>query len=126
MSLDRCIVPAARPPLRSACGRGVAALLALLVAAPVAAQSIHPYKLRGRWATIPAGEWGTNGKGTHLAVLRGNADSTWVLHYDGHDGNDPWLWLAEPDLDSSFGVQTQLADSNRLFCSGHSQLPDGR
>lgn len=122
----------ARVPTGPAVGRRcvsvclLSLLLTGLAVSPPSAQTIHPYRLKGRWATIPASEWGTNGKGTHLAVLRGNADSAWVLHFDGHDGNDPWLWLARPDRDSSYGVEVVLADSNRIFCSGHSQLADGR
>lgn len=100
--------------------------IALPLAFPASAQ-LHPYKLKGRWSRLADSEWGgALGKGTHLALLRGNADSSWVLHWDGHDGNDPRLWLAKPDVDASFSAAVTLTDSNRIFCSGHSALPDGR
>src|SRR5258706_2415392 len=103
--------------------------IATMAAIPNAlpAQALHPYKLGGRWTTVGSSIWGgALGKGTHLALLRGNADSSWVLHFDAHDGEDPRLWLAKPDTDDAFGTTLVMADSSLIFCSGHSTLADGR
>ena len=107
--------------------RAVLVVLALACPpAPSSAQPIHPYKLGGRWAIVNSTDWGgTGGKGTHAVLLRGNADSSWVLHFDGKFGNDQRLLLVKPDTDSTFGVDAVLLDSSRVFCSGHCTLADG-
>src|SRR2546426_7118548 len=103
----------------------LALAIAIMAALPpaLAAQSLHPYKLLGRWTTVSSSIWGgAVGKGTHLALLRGNADTSWVLHFDAHDGEDPRLWLAQPPVDDAVRPVLALTDSSRLFCSAHSTL----
>ena len=116
-------LPSVRPHI------GLAFLLIALASfpPPAASQTVHPFKLRGRWTTIPSAAWGgAAGKGTHLALVRGRADTSWVLHYDGHDGNDARLWLSKPLLDAELDVDVSPTDSSRIFCGGHSALADGR
>ena len=84
------------------------------------------WKIRGRWTSqIP--NWQSNisdSGGTHVAILRGAADTTWALHW--HDGNTERLWWAKSGADTSLGIPVPLDPSVRLFCAGHTQLADGR
>src|SRR5258706_3949202 len=117
------------PRRASAICDALALATGLMATAPVAAtaQALHPFKLGGRWTTVSSSIWGgVQGKGTHLALLRGTDDSSWVLNFDAHDGEDPRLWLAKPELDDVFGWTLAMTDSNRVFCSGHSTMADGR
>src|SRR5712691_5480410 len=96
-------VPSARSLVPGRLAAPAIAVVMIVAASPiVSAQSIHPNKLKGRWTTVSAADWGAIGKGTHMALLRGNADTTWLMHWDAHDGNDPRLWLVKPETDTTF------------------------
>lgn len=71
-------------------GRAAISLAATLVGMAVSERSASapPMHLKGRWSIVPDSLWRPNGAGaTHMIVLRGNADSTRVLHF--HDNHDP-------------------------------------
>jgi Domain of unknown function (DUF1929)/Galactose oxidase, central domain len=61
-----------------------------------------------------------------MALLRGNADSSWVLHW--HFGSSSRLWLAEPLKDTTRSVAVPIDTLNELntFCAGQTILADGR
>ena len=100
-------------------------VLLLALTTPRAASS-QPHVV-GKWTRVNELEWSGTAlaqhDGTHMALLRGNSDSTWVLHWD--DGGDERLWLVLPMQDSSkaFAVPN---NQSKLFCAGHSFLKDGR
>ena len=100
--------------------------ITILLATNRSASAQDPnWSLRGRWTTtIP--DWSTSSAdrpGTHVAVLRGVSDTTWVIHR--LDGSNERVWMARPMSDSSMGVAVPLPNK-RLFCAGQVQLADGR
>jgi len=77
-----------------------------------------------RWDSIAAGKL-ISGGGTHLALLHGNGDTTWVIHWH-EEHRAPRLWLFKPDSSNTtwgFPVANDLTDA---FCAGQSTLADGR
>src|SRR6059036_1234635 len=64
--------------------------------------------------------WG----GTHVALMRGNGDSSWVLHW--HEGEAARIWHAKPLSDVGNAAWPVPITSYRTFCAGHSALADGR
>ncbi len=84
----------------------------------------------GLWSTVSSHAWGhlesdghVTGGGTHVSLLHGRGDSTWVIHW--YDGGNARLWLAKPNVDSGVFVDVPN-DTTHEFCSGHGILPDGR
>ena len=62
--------------------------LVFLLASPCGA--VHDYKARGRWTTVKSDQWGTAsapGSGTHVALVRGNGDSSYVVHWHDEETN---------------------------------------
>ena len=91
--------------------------------------------LKGKWTTPDPNTWdsfdGTgkllNGGSTHMALLRGKGDSTWIVHW--HDFTDyqltgARLTLIRPMTDTI--VSCAVPEVERLFCSGHTTTRDGR
>ena len=61
-----------------------------------------------------------------MALLRGNSDSSWVMHWT--NGSSGRLWLSEPldDSTAAHKVPIDIGDSLNTFCAGQAVLPDGR
>ncbi len=87
----------------------------------------------GRWDAPTHGNsgeiglrWPGSGGATHMALLRGTQDSSFVLHW--HFGSSSRLWLAEPLNDFSRSVAVPIDTENELntFCAGQTILGDGR
>jgi Domain of unknown function (DUF1929)/FlgD Ig-like domain len=61
-----------------------------------------------------------------MALLRGNGDSTWVLHWN--IGSSARLWLAKPLKDTTVSIPVPIDTENSMntFCAGQAVMPDGR
>jgi Domain of unknown function (DUF1929)/FlgD Ig-like domain/Kelch motif len=96
-------------------------------------RAIAQNSVTGKWDWVNASMWdsvsGTpaklvKGGGTHMALLRGNADTSWVLHW--HLDSTARLWRPTTPTDS-VGVRVEVRwDSTKIFCSGHATLADGK
>src|SRR2546428_919743 len=120
---------------------GSLALMGLLAASLVPG---HPEAagehLKGKWTTPNPAKWDsfkTNGKlasggSTHMVLLHGNGDSTWILHWhdNEYNGATPDTTIARLTLitamSDSLYSNWPVGDSVRLFCAGHTLLRDGR
>jgi hypothetical protein len=93
----------------------------------------NDFNVKGRWDWVNASNWDSlaagklfRGGGTHMALLRGTAESAWILHF--HRGVNARLWRPTTPTDI-VGEMVEVplpADSMEVFCSGHSTLADGR
>src|SRR5207249_11846555 len=59
------------------------------------------------------------------ALLRGNADSSWVIHWNDSSIDDGRIWHAKP-LSDAGNRAWPVPSMAKLFCAGHSALADGR
>jgi hypothetical protein len=61
-----------------------------------------------------------SGGGTHMALLRGTADSSWVLHW--HEGAQARLWLTTPMDSVGLGVSVGSDSANVFSGAGQGEL----
>jgi Domain of unknown function (DUF1929)/FlgD Ig-like domain/Galactose oxidase, central domain len=88
--------------------------------------------VKGRWQWVDAARWDSldafnklaKGGGTHMALVRGTADSAWIVHF--HQKHQARLWAPTTPTDS-IGLMVDVpTDLSEIFCSGHATLGNGK
>lgn len=108
-------------------------LLFVALLAVVSATEAHAaeYKTTGRWHFVPDTTWNVtdvsgnlvSGGGTHMALLRGAGQESWVLHFSESDLARMWQVLPMDTIGVARRVPYYGANA---FCGGHAQMADGK